>query len=506
MDSKDVEILVHITAPSKGTDDAVYRAAARSYLNFKPGKRTALFPESGSGGETSSAIVGEERPNSSLPSHSATADQVINTPNLSFRSVLGNPDSPLLKQAAKRASQAANQDTQSSWVAPPSVIQDSIPDNTCALSQFRSPTRILEHYISGFDSSQSEASPILQRKALVGGSSFNNTTPQGSPAPSVGSTQPRAPPTQNLASVIVYPDTQLDVTASSFDAESRRNCDQPASSCFSSFGEPIQTPSQLRHTKAKSQRSTLDSAQEGAVIPASPAVAAKQKPRSSAGSKANVDETRIFSSFPSFDEGLNEASRVRANSEPAAKRARLPSTPSSGKPLVRSSSDIGPGQEQEKAIIRARRKLDHLEIISPPPPTAVQNLEPDDVVTAHLKYMAENFGLKERYRPKFQTRELRPFERGYWLLDCSSWEQSLKDEAWSFLTDHIEQGLVGWGTTCKRDKAFTWIRLYCWGHVVGHMYLLLWAASRRQAKYVGMSWIAGDGKAVVVIEPRPLSR
>jgi hypothetical protein len=38
----DVEILIHKTAPSRGPDDARYRALAQAYLDFKPASRRRL--------------------------------------------------------------------------------------------------------------------------------------------------------------------------------------------------------------------------------------------------------------------------------------------------------------------------------------------------------------------------------------------------------------------------------------------------------------------------------
>ncbi|EGS23287.1 uncharacterized protein CTHT_0009540 [Thermochaetoides thermophila DSM 1495] len=143
-----------------------------------------------------------------------------------------------------------------------------------------------------------------------------------------------------------------------------------------------------------------------------------------------------------------------------------------------------------------------LEILSPPPPTDKLELRPSDLITEVLGTLARELNLEKRFKPSLQTRELRPFERGYWRLDCSSWEPELKRSAWGFLTDYLGRGAAGWGTSCRRDEAFSWIRLYCWGCVVGHMYLVLYLASRRRILHTGMEWVAGDGTAVVVISPR----
>lgn len=42
---KDVEILVHTTAPSRGQDDARYRALAQAYLDFQPAGRRRVEEE-----------------------------------------------------------------------------------------------------------------------------------------------------------------------------------------------------------------------------------------------------------------------------------------------------------------------------------------------------------------------------------------------------------------------------------------------------------------------------
>ena len=150
--------------------------------------------------------------------------------------------------------------------------------------------------------------------------------------------------------------------------------------------------------------------------------------------------------------------------------------------------------------------LDQLEIVAPPPPTSDRELCPSDMITETLTDLAERVNLQSRYRPQSQTRELRPFERGYWLIDCSSWEPALKESAWELLADYLRNGLVGWGTRCTRDKQFTWIRLYCWGYVVEYMYLVVWVASKRRVRFTGASWIGAEGKSVVIIGARPPSR
>lgn len=459
------EILVHIAAPATAASDADYRSLARSYLEFEAGERRNVF----------TVRTQEPGPSSqndrTVPPFPGTG-LVINSPNLSFGSAFGNLTSP-------RPLNHGHENTQSSWVAPPSVIQDSLPENNVTFSQFCSPTRILEHYISGLESSQSNSSPSPKRKGVrpVEGAQVNQ----------IASSQP----VTGGGSVSCYDEIPEGDAAPSFSSV-YIDAAIPTSS-FPSLPLPEPGNGSVAEPVTGHQRATA----QGTVIPLSPVIGNKRRLQTSDPQSA-IEETRIASSYPSEAGDITLPSR--AGSEPPAKKTRSSPPPSSGKPFTRSSSDIGPRQNT------ATRNLDHLDIMSPAPSVALRELQPADMITETLSNLADRVVLQERYRPRSQTRELRPFERGYWLLDCSSWGKALKDDAWEFLSDYLSQGYAGWGISCKRDQAFTWIRLYCWGCVVGHMYLVLWLASKRRAKHIGMSWVAGDGKPVIVTGARPSSR
>ena len=165
---------------------------------------------------------------------------------------------------------------------------------------------------------------------------------------------------------------------------------------------------------------------------------------------------------------------------------------------------MGPQPQRAKPHIPYQQQIPgHLEIISPGPLTAQRELHPEDMITEVLARLARELDLSKRYKPESQARDLRPFERGYWLVDCSAWEPELKRSAWGFLTDYLGKGAAGWGTSCKRDRDFSWIRLYCWGCVTGHMYLVLYLMSKRRVLYTGTRWIGAEGREVVVMGARP---
>lgn len=143
-----------------------------------------------------------------------------------------------------------------------------------------------------------------------------------------------------------------------------------------------------------------------------------------------------------------------------------------------------------------------LELSTFTPDKSIQDIKPEDMITDGLKYVAMRAG--DEYQPVFQSREISPCERGYWLLSCSEWSMAEKDEAWVILSRYITERIAGWGITCKRDPVFSEIRIDCWGCTVLHFYLILWVAGGKKAKYAGMTWTAEDGEVVVRMRDHPL--
>ncbi|KAK4158141.1 hypothetical protein C8A00DRAFT_11056 [Chaetomidium leptoderma] len=440
MNAPDTEILVHIAAPARAADDTKYRTLAAGYLNFEPTTRTlvALGAPTDIGSEVCRRVGNPGRGScqtEGIPQPTPSLG-VIQSPMLSFRSAANNFGSPRLQQPA-----GGNiTETQSSWRPPPSVIEDSMPDIDFAFPQYCTPTRILEHYTSGLDSTRLSTSPI-SRKCQ------NQTLPVSSP----------------------------------------RQSNSPSLRAQGGSGQQEPVHQDL-----------------STVIPLSPRRDDKRNRPTTLTESAVVEETRIVSSYPS--QHSEPTSSFRAESEPPlSKRPRTSRDPEPGKPLARSISDIGPQpQQQRNTPARYHHQLpDTLEILSPPPITGQRDLRPEDMITDVLARLARELNLEKRFRPSSQARALRPFERGYWLVDCAGWDADLKRSAWAFLTDYLGQGAAGWGTSCRRDRDFARLRLYCWGGAVGHMYLVLYLMSKRRVLGTGASWIGAEGEPVVVMAPRP---
>lgn len=137
-----------------------------------------------------------------------------------------------------------------------------------------------------------------------------------------------------------------------------------------------------------------------------------------------------------------------------------------------------------------------------PPPPAISVSSPTTLpsqVTKHLAAVKTNN--PSRFKPKKIRRRLEPDERGYWLIDCSKWTLSLQQDFWTSLHEHVCSDRIGWGTTLHREsnssRTLGSVRLYCWGEVVEHMWLLMWLCSQGTLSNLGSTWVDADGVAVV---------
>ncbi|KAK7409189.1 hypothetical protein QQX98_008622 [Neonectria punicea] len=439
---QDAEILVHVTAPSRVADDAVYRQLAQAYLAFQPQSRTEL----------PLAESREDAPSPAVPSSEQFL--VINSQSLSFQSALDNLSSPRLRFAPASqdhvvpSSQETGVGSQTSWCAPPSQISDSYPMPDGSMLHI-SPTRVLQRYLGR---------PSLRRRSL----DSSSRSPPSSPSPQ----KPQPPPSRDR--------DRIDVPSS---------LPEPAQE---SLPPPLQAPGYVKVNQT---------------IPVTPQLAKKT---SGLGSESFTESSELFVDESAFD--ITHISSSVVGDRPSAPSHRAGSEPPPAKrpkvnhlqhgDLVRSSSDTGPVLSSNNP---AAEELSYsLEIRPPSPPVGVADIDPSDLISEKMAKLAHD--LSSRYRPDWK-REIDPFERGYWLLDCTGWSPEVRFGAWGFLTNYLNSGLAGWGTWCRRDNSHDWIRLYCWGHVAKHTYLLLYLASGRQLKNTGARWYGAGGELVLDVPP-----
>lgn len=457
----ETEILVHITAPSRASDDVVYRQLAQAYLDFKPRHRQALPP----------SISDENRSLSQEYATPAPLPPLVDSQDLSFRSAVDNRGSPPLDTTVLGHDFGLRLDTtrevdvadQASWHAPPSEIADSypVPDRDLIRS---SPTKALERLLGR------PASRLVQQE--------DNADP--------------------LHSLLPRVDRSVEVPSS----HASREGAVPAVQAPDSSPDVVPSSPYMAPSGAQSSHGDQSHCQEPGISIGS------EKTRGHASDLMVVDVTERLQE----SQGIAHASHISGSSfepdtGPAVEahndRARTTIEVSAGR---RESSDATTslmqeqfGNEQGHRDETQHDDGDELEILPLSPAVSLDDLDPDDLIPAQLVKLAGD--LSTRYRP-IQKREIEPLSRGHWLLDCSSWTSDHHNKTWAFLARYIRSGLAGWGVWCRRDQAHQSIKLYCWGHLVKHTYLLLYLASERKLKTTGACWIGPSGELALEIQPQ----
>lgn len=401
------EILVHITAPSAATDDARYRALAQAYLDFQP-----------------KGFVELPRDASSRPS-AVPPDRLI-SPQASFGSVWDNVGSPRLAGVNQQlapspgvqprlppaSSQLGDDFSQPSWVAPPSEVPDSMPDNDIRAPAFNTPTRVLNFFLQSTG----------QLPQSTGGAS--------SEVPECGRNVLHG----NLS------------RAAAFNIDSSPSARRPQS-------HALQGPASIEKVDDVHVEDDVED---------------------------DVEDVTADSGAVKAPSGSDSAAW------PEVHRSTIPATPAANKSACAFDSNDWAHETQ---------------LISTEPGVASHRLGPR--APQHLEKLAESMQMGKKYKPKYQARDMRPFERGYWLMSLVGWDFEEKVKAWGFLGNYIRRDdKAGWGTRACRDESWGWIRLYGWEHIAGELYILLYVASYRKLKFMEIKYYGAAGDVLIVVGPR----
>lgn len=482
-----VEILVHTTALSRGPDDARYRALAQAYLDFEPLERSKLGDESieSSAREANSrpqeellrstqgerlseaSYRPEEEPQSvsllSISSQYAYMNRIdslggLYSPILSFNSVMDNADSPGFRnyinhgQELPTSSQEQNlvRDSQDSWKPPPSIVSDSQPEPDGPVAALSSPSRVWEVFLKQIENSE----------GLV--SAYGNEDNKAQ---------------QELSPELPYSHSEFLLSTSSIIASESSSASREPSS-----PSPIRKPNQ--HTgKSIQNRGNLPSTQN-------PATTLKRK-----RIELSEMEVQVSSSAPlrlSIKSSITTSSLEQTQKRRRVDFDRIEMT---GSRIIPSSktTEVATSSPTYDTSIWAEK----CEIRPPPPRTSSKALTVENLITPSLKNLTNKMPLAILYKPHEQKRELRPMERGYWLINWQTWDTKLQDRCWECLGNFVGKGYGGWGVWCIRNVQHESFRVYCWGVVVEHIYLLLYMASESKIKRSAAHWIGGDGEAVI---------
>ncbi|KAI5249687.1 hypothetical protein E4T42_05153 [Aureobasidium subglaciale] len=148
-----------------------------------------------------------------------------------------------------------------------------------------------------------------------------------------------------------------------------------------------------------------------------------------------------------------------------------------------------------------------LQIRPPPPPTGSKHFITHITPQLEAQFW-DTAELQGKYKP-FLTRPLRTSERGYWQFDTRAWNAQIQIKFWKFLQSNIGSGISGWGVWCLREHEgkvsveegteLGMVKVFCWGEVVGHIWLLCYVASQAKLKHVESKWFDADEEVVVMI-------
>lgn len=491
--ASDAEVLVHIAAPSTSIDDSHYRTLAQAYIDFQPQKRTHLpsLLETGDAPYSCDALV---------------------SPQLSFNSVWEHIRSPALaKCKTPKAMQNISQDgalSQESWVAPPSEVADSMPDNDITLDGFNTPTRILNYFLQT-TKPLSQSSPntdegIKDTTIYDGDGDFTSLFAQNThlfkpniaaDLTEVSECQAVDDPTRPHSAFAKEPFKEITVIETSGNPPPPQNNPlEEAAGEATVAGTPV-TPSPMRNHSTPAVRSSLHI-----------------RSRSERNSPLTPPSRRESCGRVIPSTQLPE----RADLEPpSSKRPRLDRPNPPIRRLSRSSSDLLPDGFHRPSQASVHTSQNDNDTADPlnidwSADTQINSIEPmpsnhtlGPKPPAYLEWFVNSVGIASRYKPKFQAREIRPFERGYWLLSLGDWDHEAKVETWKFLGNFIHRdSRAGWGTRACRDEQWEWIRLYGWEHIAGELYILLYVATYRRAKYMELTWYDGAGKELIIVGAR----
>jgi hypothetical protein len=190
----------------------------------------------------------------------------------------------------------------------------------------------------------------------------------------------------------------------------------------------------------------------------------------------------------------SESSSVVAEQQESL-RANDPTKPSSAI-AQHNASDNNSVDETDK-VEQAVDFTDFPEmVVSPQPKISIESPEtwPSQMTDYLAAIKTKN---PTRFNPIKKLRVPVYNERGYWAIDCSTWPAQVQKELWNRVCEPLLDGRLGWATILYREsdssETLGTIRLFSWGELAEHMWLLLWLCSNGRTSGAGLKWVAcGD--------------
>ncbi|PYH43875.1 uncharacterized protein BP01DRAFT_358065 [Aspergillus saccharolyticus JOP 1030-1] len=245
------------------------------------------------------------------------------------------------------------------------------------------------------------------------------------------------------------------------------------------------------------------------------------------------------------ENGTSDNPLTRRQHKQSRKQSRHDNKPSTSPSLEEFSVHDTPGPDApfstENTLVTTPVKIQ-------PPLPPISRSPFESHITPTLSMLVTRLRSGRTYTPVKQFRDLDALERGYWFLlinlvpddaplsaaaaggssinTHTIWDITLFNRFWTFLSEFISEGRAGWGVWCILEDAPSpaplqpgnratasaatpssgtevatqrlTLKVYAWGEVALHVYLLLFLASERRIRRMGAQW--RDGGDVVIIE------
>ncbi|KAJ5698732.1 hypothetical protein N7462_000737 [Penicillium macrosclerotiorum] len=217
------------------------------------------------------------------------------------------------------------------------------------------------------------------------------------------------------------------------------------------------------------------------------------------------------------------ASRAATIASSAEKAHTPPQPPSTAGPISLPSTTSSTNYDLDPENDSFHDFFSSLPLSLRPPPPPISTTPFTTHITPTLTMLTTRLVPARTYNPLHQTRPLDALERGHWSLHIPlaldpkphpthlpQWDAALLTRFWSFLSDFVARDArAGWGVWCILDRApepaarsaspgHLCLKVYAWGEVAMHVYLLLFLASERRVRGMGARWL--DSREEMVIQ------
>lgn len=514
-----LEILVHVSAPSQGRDDARYRTEAKGFLDFEAVGRHLLSPSSeyGEGG------FGRKNP-SIQGAHLAHLPQTDIERDKDIKCGLGRHGRHETSSTEKSVDNSTEADQNADTSL--SSTRDDYRANEHGEND-HGMTHIPHEPLSSVTSEAAVNFSSIQRGSRMELSihhtpSRQSTAVLGTVHRSTQNLEGRLPGTSSKTPSRIWPEDTLALPLTSIEETPRllieRTPALPRPRTAPTPATPSQRAQPLRRTHSDSWQtppSTIPDSQPHVPSYNSPKImspqCAKRPLRSSSPSP-----TRPFP--PVSKKPRIQIPSSPPREDPALKSSRLPTAPISSSPAPPPSSPPPPTHISSSPPL-STPNTNPLEIHPPRPKisTARFSTHLTPSLTNHTAQITDCY---PKYK-KTQTRALHPLERGHWLVPFSGQDLIFQKDLWEFLNGYISSGRAGWGVWAVREDAnphntggkgkdidasnpISWekeelLKVYCWGEVVAEVWLVMYMGGKRKIKGLGSQWVDAQGDAVVLM-------